>query len=146
MTSYHCILNDVLKTLHHVKSFAQNIWLSIKPLPAFAQQPSDQWNALNEQIKDQCHPTSYMYATKKHPDEENPSIFGDQPVSEYCQQPFNTLDHKKGIKPEPKEDTSEAEIEDQLTDEQRAALEKAYREEDIEQHRSSFKGFTQDQL
>ncbi len=92
---------------------------------------------------------------KKYDQDENPSIFGNQPVSEYAQQPLPTNADEGGDleDEEPKDEQEEEERikeaahhpEHQLTEEQRDALATEQRKREIEKHRSNFDGMPRNQ-
>lgn len=102
----------------------------------------------------------FMYeARKKHEQDENPSIFGNQPVSEYAQQPvpenLHDGDFMEGID-ESEEHLDEDEEEEshltndpfpehQLAKDQREALATERRKQEIERHRSNFDGMPRTQ-
>lgn len=80
---------------------------------------------------------------KENKREENPSIFGTQPVSEYSQQPFPSQNHHENVEPKEEENITGATLDEQSTkeEEERSKLEGLKRDEDIEQRRSEYGGF-----
>lgn len=105
-------------------------------------------------VEGQHHELLYE-ASKKYEQEENPSIFGSQPVSEYSQQPVpenNEPVAEDDVEQDdtPEQDSDELEEtedfpEHQLPKDQRDALQTKRRAREIERHRSNFDGMPRNQ-
>lgn len=100
-----------------------------------------------------------VYETRhRHENDENPSIFGNQPVSEYAQQPIPQQDAQEGdlaegtvesadeeVTEETRKKAPPADPEQQLSEEQLDALTTEQRKREIERHRSNFDGIPRTQ-
>lgn len=118
---------DVIKIFHNAKG---SIFNDVLKLTRDLHDSNYKTLHVNE------HATSNaVYSAKKYNKVENPSVFGEQPVSEYAQQPYSPRDNNRGKKPKDEEKKSSLEIAQQgLTKED------LRRNKEIEQQDSDFKG------